>query len=282
MSSGNKISAPTAFKRHALSTNSIDVVEVSTTMASGTKFPSNGIALVSGMSSLDVFKNMNMFGVRHVIQSKNPKRIERVKKTQEIISSGKDGMRNLPGSLLLSPVEFHSNYRFLKSEEKEGIIEKAVGTVAAQVGGRRFVDDVRAIADEFFTNVIYNAFHGPNAKVARTTDVKLPIDKPGEIHIMGSSDEILIGVFDLFGSLDVEALINKIYKSFSIGVSRSMSYGSGGAGIGCRLVLERSQRYWVIVLPGVFSAFFSIMPFGPAARDADIEHKDVHFLKLSR
>lgn len=285
MSAGSKSpkpAAPNVLKKHALSTNTIDVVELTNTMAAGSKFASNGIALVNGMSSQEIFKNMTMFGVRHVVQSKGPNRIERVKKTQEIISAGTEGMNDLPESLLLSPATFHNNFRFQSSKQKEDLIEQAVGLVASQSGGRRFVDDVRAIADEFFTNVIYNAFHGPNAKISRTIDVNLPDDKPGEIHILGSTNELMIAAFDLFGSLDLDALINRIHKSFSVGLSRSMSYGSGGAGIGCRLVLDRSQRYWVIVLPGLFSAFFSILPFGPDARSANLDHKDVHFLKFSR
>lgn len=283
MSLGSKKSKPQGtLKRHALSTNTIDVIELTTEIAAGSKFSSNNIALVNGMSSQDVFKNMTMFGIRNVIQSKGPGRIERVKQCQEIISTGTAGLKSLPASLLLSPALFHNNFRFQTSKEKDSVIDGAVSFVSEQTGGRRFADDVRVITDEFFTNVIFNAFHGPNAKVSRTQEIHLPEDKPGELHILGSQNELMIAVFDLFGSLEMDALINKIHKSFSVGLSRSMSYGSGGAGIGCRLVLDRSQRYWVIVLPGIFSAFFSILPFGPEARDADLDHKDVHFLKFTR
>lgn len=279
-----KPKAPTGpnLKRHALSTSTVDVFELATVPPIGTRFSPNSVALVNGMSPTEVFRYIANFGLCHVVQAKGPRRIERVKKVQEIIAAGAEGMGDFPGKLLLSPPTFHSNFSFQTSDEKEGVIEQAVSTVTAQSGGRRFADDVRTVADEFFTNVIYNAYHGPNSKISRTITTKLPKDKSGELHVMGSENELMIAVFDLFGTLEIEALIQKIQKSFSLGISRSMSYSTGGAGIGCRLVLDRSQRYWVIVFPGIFTAFFSIMPFGPDARDVDMDHKDVHFLKLTR
>ncbi|OQW46877.1 MAG: hypothetical protein A4S09_02925 [Proteobacteria bacterium SG_bin7] len=271
-----------SLKRHALSTSNVDVFELVSSPPTGSKFSSNVVALVNGMNPTEVFKYVANFGIRHVIQAKGQGRIERVKKAQEIITAGAEGLSDFPGKLLLSPPTFHSNFSFHSSDEKESVVEQAVSTVTAHSGGRRFADDVRTIADEFFTNVIYNAYHGPNSRISRTVTTKLPKDKAGELHVMGSENELMIAVFDLFGTLEIEALIQKIQKSFFLGISRSMSYSSGGAGIGCRLVLDRSQRYWVIVFPGVFTAFFSIMPFGPDARDADMDHKDVHFLKLTR
>lgn len=282
MSIGKPKAAVPTLKRHALSTSAVDVFELTSLPPVGVKFSANAVALVNGMNPTEVFRNVANFGLRHVVQAKGPRRIERVKKVQEVITAGVEGMSDFPGKLLLSPPTFHSNYTFECSDEKESIVEQAVSAVTARSGGRRFADDVRTIADEFFTNVIYNAYHGPNSKISRTITTKLPKDKSGELHVMGSENELMVAVFDLFGTLEIEALIQKIQKSFSLGISRSMSYSTGGAGIGCRLVLDRSQRYWVIVFPGIFTAFFSIMPFGPDARDADMDHKDVHFLKLTR
>lgn len=271
-----------ALKRHALSTTTVEVVEVIGPLTAGTRVDPNVIALVNNMSPADAMKNMSMFNIRNIVQASSANRIDRVKKAQEIIAKGVSGIAELPLSLLIRPPDFHSSFQFHNSEDKEDVLEQIVGTIMSRPGGRRFADDVRSICDEFYTNVIFNAYLGPNARATRTKATSLPDDKPGEIHIATSESELLLAVFDMFGSLDPDALISKISKSFSMGVSRSISYSTGGAGIGCRLVLDRSQRYWVIVLEGLFTAFCSIMPFGSEARSTNIDIKDIHFLKFKR
>ena len=105
-----------------------------------------------------------------------------------------------------------------------------------------------SISDELFTNALFNAPFGDlDSTLDRTTLVVLNPEMAAEIIVGNTQDRILIGCIDVFGTLNCENLLERIYKGFSGGIGQALNMETGGAGIGILRMVDLSSDIYVVV-----------------------------------
>ena len=106
------------------------------------------------------------------------------------------------------------------------------------------------ISDELYTNALYNApFQGtPEIQVDLTTNIINSSDQTIEFFAAFDSDQLFLGCIDSHGSLDRDHLTAHLLKSYS-GSQVQPNLGSGGAGLGLKMVIDNSANFYVYCEP---------------------------------
>jgi hypothetical protein len=139
-------------------------------------------------------------------------------------------------------------WRFRSSGEKHGILNDLKLYLEEIPGARGITGTIVSITDELFTNALFNAPFGDlNSTLDRTTLVVLDPDMSGQIIVGHTKDRLFVGCLDVFGSLDCNHLLERIYKGFNAGFSNSMNMNKGGAGIGILRMIDLASDIYVIV-----------------------------------
>lgn len=171
--------------------------------------------------------------------------------------------------------------RFRSSREKERVLSELADALNAAGVPQATHDGVLLIADELFTNAIYNApTHGEgarrHAKTSRTQEIELAPGEEAEILLGATSHWLWIGARDPFGSYLYGKVLWRIYDSFQRGISEAMNMGEGGAGIGCRMMYDLCSSYTLMVDPGKQTLVGYTIPLKHAARDRETASKHIH------
>lgn len=146
------------------------------------------------------------------------------------------------------------------------------------------ISTIRSIADELFTNAIYNA---PNEKVSeKAADRKVAHayedGKKAKLFIGKDDNYILIGCTDPYGSLDTKDFVERLYNGSQKGVESVMNMDSmGGAGIGTYMMFESSVNLYVGVEEGVQTTVMCMVPYKISSRKLKRMTKNLHFLKIN-
>ncbi|MBT7669589.1 MAG: hypothetical protein HN623_08425 [Bdellovibrionales bacterium] len=113
---------------------------------------------------------------------------------------------------------------------------------------KRFRDDIALVADELFTNAVFNT---PFSDVAqdRTGFINLNKLQQGELKVMHTPGNIHIGCSDPHGGLRVYKLLNKLKNIYDRGVGKTMNMNAqeGGGGIGHWMMYERTESILLAV-----------------------------------
>ena len=141
----------------------------------------------------------------------------------------------------------------MHAAERDGLVAQLTEAVRALGAGRRVVESVSLVADELFTNAVYNAPRDPDgvpryAHVNRREKIAL---EPGEyVHFEFGSDGRTFGlsISDGFGALAPEVLRGAIQRC----VSRHdpIEQKAGGAGIGLYAALCHADQLVFNLAPG--------------------------------
>ena len=101
------------------------------------------------------------------------------------------------------------------------------------------IDRIMLVADELFTNVIFNSPETLKANRPRTDAIPLTTEQEASISIGINQDQIFVCCRDSFGTLDVKKFLERISQCLSDGVRDSIQLDEeGGAGIGSFLMFE--------------------------------------------
>lgn len=143
------------------------------------------------------------------------------------------------------------NLQFARATEKAGTLNRIGDYLRSQGKSQSLVSEVTLVADEMFTNAIFNApfvdmATGKNPDLDRTnTSVAMGKDQRAELLIGHDEDRLVIACRDPFGSLEPKKLLQRIRDCWNEGVSANMKMGSGGAGIGSFMVFNSCSSYYV-------------------------------------
>jgi anti-sigma regulatory factor (Ser/Thr protein kinase) len=134
----------------------------------------------------------------------------------------------------------------------------------------RYAATLATVGDEFLTNALYHApmsaGEHPFSARSRREPVTLPSTKQASLEFGSDGRNIAIGCRDLYGSLAVSPLLEKLGRQVEAKLA-TVSDGPGGAGIGLYMVY-RSVNHLVINLePGQGTEFIAIVDVGLPHRE---------------
>lgn len=147
------------------------------------------------------------------------------------------------------------------SRDKRSIVRSA-GAIAERLGcNSRVVGLVESIADELFTNAIYNAPRDAAgrpkyASRSRRDPVVLEPAEAAVLEIACDGNYLAIALRDPFGSLTQDTIVGYLNRCL---VDRAPLEGGGGAGIGLYRVFQSLSKFIVNIEPGRCTEVISLI-----------------------
>jgi hypothetical protein len=171
------------------------------------------------------------------------------------------------------------------SGQKAEVLTNITGSLQAKTLPQTIIDDVIVVADELFTNAIFNApfvdLHThKNAGVSRTSlDVKLEDGKQGRLFLAHDAKRLVIGCEDPYGSLDLTRYLKKVRSTYQRGPAAAINFGPGGAGIGSYIIFNAGASLYFGVWPGHTTLLCCVIPLGMSNRKRMQLSKHVHWIQ---
>lgn len=171
---------------------------------------------------------------------------------------------------------------FHKISEKVDVISEIRRLIEERLGFQAIASDIGLIADELFTNAIFNAPYVDqktylNPGISRTdSSLAMPEPNRGRVFIGLEGKRLVVGVKDPFGTLNIEKLFKRIKNCHDNGVAENINTGPGGAGIGSYLVYRASTSYYAAVSEGEATILCCSIPLEMSGRKRQQLPKNIH------
>lgn len=253
----------------------------------------SSLLITDGLSVEKLFETALVAGTQHICQRTGFALIREVQSANCMLEKPENFL-HFPISTALSPGDVGvraerehlvAEFRFNSSEQKTEILEGLVRAMKLKCYRETFVSDAVIVADELFTNAIYNAPYvhpvsGEAKKMSRELKVSYDGGKSGRLFLGADESRLLIGCADPFGSLDIKHFLSKIQESVvkGPGVTIDLSSG-GGAGLGSFMIFSAVASLYIGVWPGKATVICGIFPYELNNRRRAQLGKHLHWLK---
>ncbi len=279
-----------AAKKHA-PLKSIEQVLVSeTSVAMGNP---GKIAVGSSLEPATLVDQYLRYGYSHICQQDGHE-FARELRSSELMIKDKSAFKNFPIASILTPDDLGKtseealtlvDFEFSSSTQKrEALVE--VGSGLDSIGlSKTLAEDIIGVADEMFTNAIYNApfVDGKthvNPGVSRHNfEIRLEKGKHGRLLLAHDESRLVIGCEDRYGSLSLRKYVSKIKATLDHGAAATMNFGSGGAGLGSYIIFNSGCSLYVGVWPGEATIFCCVIPLGMSNRKRIQLAKNLHLIQ---
>lgn len=178
-------------------------------------------------------------------------------------------------------------FQFSKASQKNDALHGLGDYLSQNIKVESLIQDIRAIADELFTNAVFNApfagsgSHPSFAKDRTDLSIEMPKGFEGELFAGVRDNQVVIGCRDPFGTLRVQNLLKRILLCYKQGVADSiMMEGKGGAGIGSYMVYHSTASYYVGVMRGFSTVVCCSLPTNMSSRKRGQIAKNIHFFEI--
>lgn len=229
----------------------------------------------------------------HICQKDGLNYDSEVQSSQELLCAPEKFFSH-PAASILSPdqIEQSSEAKLLKvnlpfnsSKQKNEILTEVNKYLVKQVPSQILHDDIRAVADELFTNALFNApfansesSEGP-ALSRKDNEINLARGVNARIFLAHDQSRIVVGCHDPFGSLNVNKYLNKIRATYAKGPAAAINFGAGGAGIGSYIIFEAGASLYFGVWPGRSTLLCCVIPLGLNQRKRGQLSKHLHLIR---
>ena len=247
-----------------------------------------GVLVCKNITPVDVLRLATNFEVKQIVQESNPK-VDEEWHTSLLMLKASDLYFNFPLSSVLCPAAIHSvkierelrlaSIEFYSSTQKDQVLERLLATVETVSSRRSLIEDVRLVADELFSNCIYNApFVTAGVKIDRRRRIDLDPLRPARLTIGADGDRLVVVCEDQFGSLEINRFLDKIKKCYEMGRAKMINLGEGGAGIGSHLIFDSCASLFCGVRKGSRTTFACVFPTKSAYRNLKESSKNIHVI----
>ena len=160
----------------------------------------------------------------------------------------------------------------LRSSAEKGTLVDAAQAFAESIGvDPRLTSHFCTVADEFFTNAIYNApvdekGNSRYGHLPREDEVTLAPNEAAEVKFSCDGYRLGISITDPFGSLSPERLLFYLSKCFRKEADQ-LDDKMGGAGLGLYYVFECLSHFVVNIQPGVRTEMIGLIDVRGSFRD---------------
>lgn len=185
-------------------------------------------------------------GVKHIIQESHGQLESEIIIAGQIIDSVDLFIKNPLKGFNLKQKNF--SYTLTKTKQKNELKNKVTEFIKSVPALGLLSDAINVILDEFYMNAFYDAPTDEKqthiyANLPRTEQIELKDNQAIDFFISYNKDEVVIGCHDPFGSFDEQKFLKNFYSNYANEQS-VVNMGSGGAGIGCRMIFEYSSSVY--------------------------------------
>ncbi len=172
---------------------------------------------------------------------------------------------------------------FNQSQQKKKVLAEMMGFATELPVPESSLSDLYLVADELFTNAIYNApFVRSGVRVDRSREIVLEHGF-GATMAIGTYDEKLALVCeDPYGSLKIPPLLKRVQGCYETNARDMINWGRGGAGIGSFLVMECCTSLYWAVLESRKTVVGAVFPLGKGRHRRSKLPKCLHTLLMAR
>ena len=252
------------------------------------------IGLADGLPPEQVLRLATDLGYAHVVQKDGLEYDKELSATEALLQEPSNFFRFpigcMFGSTDLSPENEKSfiaaDNTFHSSSEKRDLLDGFAKTMADKAFSQTLIADAILIADEMFTNAMFNApfvhkVTQNNPGVSRSeTEVNLEKHKPGRLLLAHDQSRLLVACLDQFGSLNLNGYLSKIRATYDRGAAASMNFGSGGAGLGSYIIFNTAASMFVGVESGRATLIACLLPLKMSNRMRANLPKHLHWIQL--
>ena len=177
------------------------------------------------------------------------------------------------------------NAQFSSSAEKQSVLGNLTSLLVSKGIAKTVLDDVVAVADEFYTNAIFNApfvdmnTHNNPGISRNSLDIKLQDGKQARLFLAQDAKRLVIGCEDPFGSLDLTRYLTKVRSTYQKGPGAAINFGPGGAGIGSYIIFNAGSSLSFGVWPGRATLLCCVIPLGMSNRKRILLSKHIHWIQ---
>lgn len=177
------------------------------------------------------------------------------------------------------------NEKFNSSSQKRPVLGQLQAALEAKGLSQTMMEDVTAVADEFYTNAIYNAPF-VDAKTQRNpgisrqeAEIEYEEGRASRLFLASDDTRLVIGCADPFGTLDLKLYLNKIKATYLRGPAATMNFGPGGAGLGSYIIFNTGSSLFFGVWPRQATVLCCVIPLGMSYRKRVQLPKHLHWIQ---
>ena len=246
-------------------------------------FDDNSIGVGDSMQPSDLLDHAIEHEFSQIVQKPSPK-LDREIDCSVVMLSDKDRFLNFPLSTILSPKEASPEkeaeltkfeYRFDRPMQKYEMLQKLDQVVSPVFKSKLVMNDAILVADEFFTNAVFNA--PGTSRDAPLADVQKV--RPGRVFAGHDDLHVIIGCEDQYGSLDPRKLLKRIRECVKHGVADALNFGYGGAGIGTFMIFDACVGLYLGVDKGKRTVIAAALPIRGSYRQRVGTPKTLHYFR---
>lgn len=259
----------------------------------GSQINDQCIGLGEGLPPEQILAYAVDHNVKHILQPKGFEFDKEVRSANVLITDP-DAFRNFPIASILAPEDLSPiseraltevDEKFHSSGEKRGILEAILKAMESKGLSQTLIEDVISVADEMFTNAVFNA---PFVDIAtqvnpgmnrHSTEVRFDAGKYARMFLAHDETRLVIGVEDPFGSLSLPRYLNKIKETYLRGPAATMNFGPGGAGLGSYIIFNAGSSLYFGVWPGRATTLCCVIPLGMSYRNRVQLPKHLHWIQ---
>jgi len=226
------------------------------TSADPIRMPEDSIRILKGEATDVATANMSQTGVWNSIQDDPEVLSHGLPLSARLIQGPQVFFENPTREILIPQLNDPSSqtnlserrWKFRSTAEKNLVMKMVAQFINDIPGAHGVTETILAIADELFTNALFNApFDDLDSTLDRSTLVVLDAEMSAELIIGHTKDKIFLGCTDAYGTLNCERLIKRIFNGFKDGISSALNMERGGAGIGMLRMVDLSAHIFVLV-----------------------------------
>lgn len=251
------------------------------------------IAVTSQMPPEDVLRCALEQGYGHICQKSGFAYDLEVQSASALIQSP-ELFRKHPVAAILTPDDLSEiserallevDIAFGSSSMKREVLDALVKAMESKGLPRTMVEDVLSVADEMFTNAVFNApfidlATQINPGVDRhLTEVMFEPGKAGRLFMAADESRMVVGCEDPFGSLNLHRYLSKIRDTYLRGPAATMNFGSGGAGLGSYIIFNSGCSLYFGVWPKQATLVCCVIPLGMSYRKRAQLPKHLHWIR---
>jgi hypothetical protein len=233
----------------------LNVVDMSTTPVIK-KNPQEYIGIRQQTPASQLISSMNETGIWNIVQFSQADIEQKLKVASRIIQDPKTFLDSPGREFFESSASKGEKYKgqgenrfaFRASSQKRYILNMINSYVFSLAGAKTLIDPVLAVADELFTNALYNApFGDKEYSLDRSTMVFLDPALSPEMIVAHNSKHLFLGCLDHFGSFDCEEFLKRSSKMTKLVASDFLKLDVGGAGFGMLRIIDLAPDVFVVV-----------------------------------
>ena len=137
---------------------------------------------------------------------------------------------------------------FNATEHKERVLESIHKFIGKNKSMNRLADNILIVIDELFSNALFNAPVDESGyrifkNMDRNEKVRYPGNKNAKIFAVHTANDLFIGAVDPWGSVERDGICKSLHHAYA---ERTVTENSKGAGLGLRMMLDRSRSLYFL------------------------------------